>query len=89
MRLVVAPASTLADAWSDNGKTRPYPRGFDRKRVMVSLWAKATGASVISTLAGLNLNVSGLADTSKPTLLLSYRLPDRSTYRAGNERFIV
>jgi hypothetical protein len=85
MRLTLAPASMLTDTTGLNEKARPYLRGSDRVRAMVSQCNKATGKSADNTLAGHGFNESGVTDTSKRANSLSLRCPDRSI-GVGDER---
>ena len=53
MRLNQAPAPTFTDAAGNNEKGRPCQRGCDRRRPVVSIEFKPTGASAINTRASL------------------------------------
>jgi|GEM_PF-2974482 len=79
MRLLVAPASTLADVGCHNEKARPLSAWLRQAiRAVVSLSDKATGVSVGAPAPVITSTHPGKRTTSKLAILLSRRRPVRS-----------
>jgi hypothetical protein len=85
MRLTLALASKLTDAAGHNEKARPYPRGSDRERAMVSQSNNATGAGVEALTPVITPTHPGVRTQLKRAISLSSRSPSGSRHGAGNE----